>query len=91
MEPTRDHEEIRRWAATYNAVPAEVRQFKHDGEPSRLRFLFGHATTGTPELRPISWEDFFARFDLMELEIALYDAPEFEIITQKDTELRLSN
>ncbi len=30
----------------------------------------GDAKTGTPEIRPISWESFFAQFDLLELSFA---------------------
>ena len=79
MEPTRDHDEIRRWAETHDGVPAEVIPFKFDGQPSILHFLFGKAKAGTPELRPITWEDFFARFDLLNLslcfdeEFAIYE------------------
>ncbi len=79
MEPTRDHDEIRRWAEAHDGVPAEVIPFVFDHQPSVLHFLFGSAKAGTPELRPITWEDFFARFDLLDLtvcfdeEFAIYE------------------
>ena len=82
MLPTRDHQAIRQWAARTGAVPAEVKPRKFDGEPSILYFLFGSAAkNGTPEIRPISWEDFFARFDLLDLSM-VYDqtSSQFEIV-----------
>ena len=81
MVPTRDHDEIRQWADRFGAVPAEIKPRKFDGQPSILYFLFGEAGQGTPELQPISWESFFAQFDLLRLAFA-YDAetPRFNIV-----------
>ena len=78
--PTNVHSEILAWATRHNAIPAEVGVLKHDGEPAVLRFLFGEAREGTPELRPISWEEFFARFDLLGLALAYDDSPDFQIL-----------
>jgi hypothetical protein len=81
MKPTRDHAAIREWAKRYNAVPAEIKPLEFDGEPSILYFLIGNARSGTPEIRPISWEDFFARFDLLNLAMAWHDhEPIFELL-----------
>ena len=81
MIPTRDHNEIRLWAQKHNAVPAEVRLLKFDGEPSVLHFLMGAARSGTPELHPIQWADFFARFDLLGLAFAYDDrSSQFAIV-----------
>ncbi len=81
MVPTRDHAAIRRWAEANDGVPAEVILLKFDGEPAVLHFLFGAAKAGTPELRPITWEDFFAQFDLLELSMAFdKDTPCFQIV-----------
>ena len=81
MIPTRDHAEIRRWAARHDAVPAEVPPIKFDGKPTMLHFLMGAAKEGTPELHPISWESFFAEFDLLGLALA-YDelTPRFDLV-----------
>ena len=65
--PVTDHEEIRRWAAANNAVPAEVFPHVFESEPAILRFIIGSAPAAQPELRPISWESFFAQFDLLGL------------------------
>lgn len=72
---TKDHGVILAWALEQDAIPAEVRRPFFDHEPSALRFLSGEAKKGTPELRPISWPDFFARFDLMDLRFATGDEP----------------
>ncbi len=80
MKPTRDHAKIRNWARRHDAAPAEIKPFVFDGEPSILYFLFGASKAGTDEIRPISWEDFFAKFDLLELAMAWdEDQPIFEL------------
>ena len=74
MIPTRDHKQIRAWAARHGAVPAEADRMVHDGQPTILHFLFGDAAiTGTPDLKPISWEQFFAHFDVLDLSMAWHD------------------
>ncbi len=86
MLPTRDHDEIKQWALRHGAVPAEIRPLIFDSEPGILHFLMGTARTGTPELHPITWDDFFARFDLMELSF-VYDerSPQFELVHVEQT------
>ena len=78
--PTSDHEVIVAWAKKHEAVPAEVTPRKFDSEPAILHFLFGKAKTGLPEIVPISWESFFAQFDLMGLVMVFDDTPTFEIL-----------
>ena len=80
QEPTSDHAQILDWALRHQAVPAEVRTRTFDSQPSVLRFLFNDLRSGTPDLRPISWEDFFARFDLLKLSVLLDEAPAFEFV-----------
>ena len=92
MGPTSDHAEIRRWAEKHSATPAEIKPFVFDSVPSIMRFLFGEAgVTGTPDLHPITWESFFARFDLLHL-VMLYDdqEPTFTILQDLDRGYRLS-
>ncbi len=76
--PTSNHEVILRWAERHSAVPAEIKPRKFDGEPSLLWFLFD--LKGTEEIRPISWDDFFARFDVLGLKILFDETPYFELI-----------
>ncbi len=80
QEPTADHDKILDWAKRHHAIPAEVRTLKFDSQPSVLRFLFNELRSGTPDLRPITWEDFFARFDLLNLSVLLDEAPGFEFV-----------
>jgi hypothetical protein len=65
--PTTNHKDIVRWAESQNAHPAEVVPYKFDGEPAVLRFLFGDKFEPEPDLKVISWEQFFALFDTMGL------------------------
>lgn len=79
--PTSNHAEIWQWAARHQASPAEISPGKFDGEPSILHFLFGELRAkGTAELHPISWDDFFARFDLMGLTLVYDETPMFELL-----------
>jgi hypothetical protein len=66
---TRDHDEIRKWAEARGAVPAEVAGTERDGEPGILRFEFPNAPKHKDDkLKPISWEEFFRKFDEQGLE-----------------------
>ena len=78
--PTSDHAVIRAWAARNNAVPAEVTPLVFDSEPAILHFVFRSAKAGSPEIVPISWESFFAQFDLLGLVLVFDDSPSFEIL-----------
>ena len=78
--PTANHGDILAWALRHGGVPAEVNPMKFDSEPSVLRFLFEGLTAGTPEIRPIGWDEFFAKFDLMGLKMVFDDSPDFEIL-----------
>ena len=81
MVPTRDHREIRQWASRHNAHPAEVKRLKHDGEPAILSFIIGEAEAARPDVYPITWESFFAQFDLLKLSLAFDDeTPRFDIV-----------
>ncbi len=66
-----DHDEIRRWAASCQAVPAEVSAGEH--APPILRFMFLDGSPNQPELTPIAWEDFLAKFDLLGLVLLCED------------------
>lgn len=59
---TRDHEEIRRWAEERGGKPAHVRNTGTTEDIGILRIDFpGYSGEGS--LEPISWEDFFEKFD----------------------------
>ena len=66
-EPTSDHAEIRRWAKLHGAHPAERLPQRVDSEEPVLALIF-HRGSQTPDnVIPISWEDFFERFDRLGL------------------------
>ena len=91
--PTRMHWRIEAWALEQGALPAQVRRLKFDGEPATLTFIFGEAKAALPDVYPISWESFFAQFDLQELSMAFDDeAQDFAIVkVEKDSSYELSN
>lgn len=67
---TRDHDEIRRWAESRGAVPAEVRGTERGGEAGILRFEFKHAPNrNDSKLHEIPWDEFFEKFDENDLEL----------------------
>ncbi len=81
MNPTRDHKAIQQWALRHYAIPAQIQVIKHDGEPAVLTFIIGEAEVARPQIIPISWESFFAQFDLLKLSIALdQETPNFDIV-----------
>ena len=65
--PTTNHEEIRGWAEQNQIVPVELFPHIVDHEPASLRLIFGHSATARPDLRRISCEEFFTRFDALGL------------------------
>ncbi len=67
---TRDYDEIRKWAEARGAVPSEVASTHRKDEPGILRFQFPDATNQKDNnLREISWEEFFEKFDESNLEL----------------------
>ncbi len=64
LGPTRNHEEIRRWAEANRFCPAERLPARVDGEPAELTLASATQLKTHQERRSISWEDFFCRFDL---------------------------
>lgn len=63
---TTNHEVIRRWAQARDAVPAAVTGTEHGDTPGVLAFDFPpHGDN--PDLRPVSWEEWFDTFDRRKL------------------------
>ncbi len=79
VKPTTDHKEILRWAKANNATPVEVTPL-HDGQPAILRFVFGDVPKDHIELRPLSWESFFAQFDLLGLALVFDGNRRYELV-----------
>lgn len=66
---TKDHDEIQKWAESRGGKPAHVPSTGNkSGDMGLLRIDFPEAKTGsTDKLEEISWDDFFAKFDEMDL------------------------
>ena len=65
--PTTNHVEIHAWAESRSIVPVEMLPHQVDHEPSVLRLMFAVHATERRDLRLITWEEFFVRFDLLGL------------------------
>lgn len=59
---TTDHEEIRKWVESRGGQPACVKGTGGQGDPGLLRIDFP-GYSGADSLEPISWDEFFAKFD----------------------------
>jgi hypothetical protein len=57
---TRDHNTIRHWAEVRGGRPSAVRQMRSGGDPGILRLDFDPRDDS---LDPLSWDEFFKRFD----------------------------
>jgi hypothetical protein len=69
---TIDHEEIRRWVEERGGSPATVKGTGGRDEAGILRIDFP-GFSGVDTLEPISWDEFFAKFDEKELALIIQD------------------
>ncbi len=67
-----DHDEIRRWAEERGAKPARVKGTGGDGDVGIIRLDFP-GYTGEDTLEPISWDDWFRKFDESNLALIVQD------------------
>jgi hypothetical protein len=65
--PTTDHNEIQRWAAKHKAVPAEILPQNLDHEPLVLRIILPQMADDRKDIRVLTWDEFFAKFDVLGL------------------------
>lgn len=81
MVTTREHWRIQKWAHENSATPAQIKAQRYDSEPAPLTFLFGAVDVTETDVFPITWEVFFAYFDLLQLFMTWEaDAPWFGIL-----------
>lgn len=69
---TRDHDTIRRWAEARGGRPARVPGTQQGGA-GVIRLQFPESE-GTNDLEPISWDDFFEKFDENKLALVYQEA-----------------
>ena len=67
-----DHEEIREWAEERGAQPARVRGTGGDGDVGMIRLDFP-GYSGEESLEPISWDEWFQKFDESNLALLVQD------------------
>ena len=65
--PTTNHKEIRHWAESHSAAPAEILPLLVDSEPALLRVMLRAQIEDHANARALPWEEFFARFDALGL------------------------
>jgi hypothetical protein len=63
---TIDHDEIRRWVESHGGHPATVKRTRSKGDVGLIRIDFP-GFSGEDSLQPISWDEWFAKFDEQEL------------------------
>jgi hypothetical protein len=68
---TTDHEKIKRWAEEREGRPAAVRATHSNEDAGILRIQFSGQSEG--DLEPISWEEFFEKFEESDLAFLYQD------------------
>jgi hypothetical protein len=93
---TIDHDEIRRWVEEREGRPATVKSTGSARNPGLLRIDFPGGA-GEESLEPISWEDFFEKFEEKELAFIYQDTLKsgeesrfFKFIRREDVKVRRS-
>jgi hypothetical protein len=83
--PTVDHGEIRAWAERHGVVPTEILPCHVDHEPTLLQLMVAREVRDRPDVRMISWNEFFLRFDMLGLAFVYDDSREgYNELLQRD-------
>jgi hypothetical protein len=72
-QTTTDHETIRKWAEARNGRPTRVRGTGDAKDAGLLRLDFGQPEES---LEPVTWEEFFDKFEESELALLYEDEPD---------------
>ena len=64
---TTDHDEIKKWAESRDAKPAQVKGTERKGDDAGLLRIDFPGYSGGDSLEHISWDDFFKKFDAEKL------------------------
>ncbi len=60
---TTDHDVIKRWVQERGGKPASIRETRKRGETAGILRINFPGFSGEEVLEPISWNDFFAKFE----------------------------
>ena len=71
---TTDHDEIRRWAQERGGYPATVKGIGAGGEEVGILRIDFPDYSGQESLEPISWEEFFEKFEDSNLAMVYQEA-----------------
>ena len=80
--PTTDHGEILAWANLSGIVPVNVEPNRVDAEPAAMALLHKMTANETSQVKEMTWEDFFERFDALGLSLVYDDRTAFNEILQ---------
>ena len=72
-QTTTDHETIRKWAEARGGSPARVKGTGDSKDVGLLRLDFGEPEES---LEPITWDEFFEKFEESELALLYQDEPD---------------
>jgi hypothetical protein len=70
---TVDHVEIREWVEARGGAPTTIEGTAHKGEEAGLLRIDFPTGASNPPLEPVSWDDFFEKFDEANLAFVYQD------------------
>lgn len=70
---TTDHEEIRRWVEDRGGHPATVKGTEREAEEAGILRIDYPGYSGEERLEPISWDEFFEKFEESRLAMVYQD------------------
>jgi hypothetical protein len=73
---TVDHDEIRQWAEARGGQPTTIEGTPKKGEAAGLLRIDFPTGTSNPPLEPVSWDEFFEKFDAENLAFVYQDQKE---------------
>jgi hypothetical protein len=82
-KPTTDHAEIRRWAEANGGRPARVKGTGDGNDVGMIRIDFP-GYSGEQSLEPITWEEWFEKFDEKGLALIYRDQDRFNKLVSRE-------
>ena len=82
--PTTDHDEIREWAERDGGQPARVKGTGDEEAVGMMRIDFP-GYSGEGKLEPISWEEWFEKFEEKQLALLFREQDRFNKLVSRET------